>query len=98
MHDHNAAQAKYRKTPRGIYQAHKVRAKRSGIEWAFTFDGWWEMWEPHWDNKSGHRRDGLVMCRHCDEGPYSAENCRIDTVYNNAVEATDKQWGRMSDG
>ena len=77
--------AAYKKSPKGKYDAHRTRAKQRGIEWGFTFDTWWAMWEPHFDNM-GQTPDSYHMCRTNDVGPYSPENCRIDTARNNGRE------------
>jgi len=101
MHDHAAAQRKYRaskkgqaytkvfaKSPKGKYDRHRQRAKRRGIAWEFTFDSWWAMWEPHFD-KMGQTPDSMHMCRTNDEGAYSPSNCRIDSARNNGVEGSE---------
>ena len=79
-------QRDWAKTPRGRYNGHKSRAKERGIPWGFTFETWWQMWEPHWDNR-GRGSEELCMCRDGDTGPYSPENCRIDTSKANIQEA-----------
>lgn len=100
MHDHAAAQRKYRmttkgrayqqrfsKSPKGKYDKHKQRAKARGIDWMFTFETWWNLWEPFFDNM-GQTPTSYHMCRRLDEGPYSPENCYIDTAANNGRDAT----------
>jgi len=76
---------KYRASPQGRYAKHKARAKERGIEWGFTFETWWAMWEPYIEN-IGVDSNQYQMCRHNDEGPYSPSNCRIDTAENNGRE------------
>ena len=76
----------YTRTPKGKYCRQKIHARQRGIEWEFTFDLWWEMWEPHWENR-GCTAGKFVMCRAADKGPYSPANCRIDTMENNIKEA-----------
>jgi hypothetical protein len=71
--------------PKEKYHKQKGQAKDRGIGWELTFDAWWAMWEPHWDNRGCGIND-MVMCRTGDKGPYSPENCRIDTVLNNRRE------------
>ena len=51
-----------------------------------TFEEWCEIWEPHWEKRGPHR-DGRVMCRTHDRGPYRANNVRIDTPKSNLAEA-----------
>ena len=72
-------------TPKGIYSVQKRKAKQRGIEWLFTFDEWWELWQASgkWEQRGPQ---GYVMCREGDTGPYSSANCRIDTCQNNAKE------------
>lgn len=67
------------------YAQQKARAKARGIEWEFTFDEWCAIWEPHWADR-GQRKDGRVMCRTHDDGPYRADNVRIDSPKGNAAE------------
>ncbi len=72
------ANRKWRDTPRGTYTTARVNAVRRGIEWQFTFDTWWALWD-----KSGHfaqrgRRVGAYcMARLGDCGPYAPYNCVI---------------------
>lgn len=75
----------YRETPKGKYVDQRQSASYRGIPWEFTFETWWKMWEPHWD-KRGPGGKRLMMCRNGDEGPYSPENCRIDSGGNNTRE------------
>jgi hypothetical protein len=65
------------------YSQHKRSAKQRGIEFRLTFEEWWKLWEPHWENRgSGHEQ--LVMCRFGDKGGYEVGNVRIATVRENA--------------
>lgn len=68
------------------FDQQKSHAKRRGIEWDMTFEEWCAIWEPHWE-KRGPQRDGRVMCRTHDKGPYKPGNVRIDTPKSNAAEA-----------
>ena len=70
---------------RSAYLSQKSRAKERGVEFLLTFEEWWEMWEPHWERR-GRSLDDMQMCRTGDTGPYSVENCRIDTCRNNKRE------------
>lgn len=92
--DRRAYFAKYRttdayrislKTPNTKYHAHKSSAIQRGIEWLFTFETWWKIWEPYFDHRGSGCND-LQMCRYGDKGPYSPENVRIDTKANNVRE------------
>lgn len=83
----------YRKTnldkmaysPQARYKQQKDMAKKRGIPWEFTFDSWWSVWESSgkWEFRG---RDGFMMCRTRDEGPYSPNNVRIDTAESNVRE------------
>lgn len=75
---------KRRSTPEGKYLDHKHRAKQCGIEFNLTFDEWWEIWQPHYEDRGIGK---LVMCRFNDEGSYEVGNVRIDTQANNNREA-----------
>lgn len=72
-------------TPRQKYSSHKSNAKRRGLEFDFTFEEWWEIWEPHIHNR-GTEPGQLQMCRTRDEGGYTPGNVRIDTVESNRAE------------
>lgn len=75
-----------KKNPKlNAYYQHKSTAKARGIEFLFTFEEWRAMWEPYWENR-GLGSDEFCMCRNGDIGPYSPENCRIDTHRNNKKE------------
>jgi hypothetical protein len=73
------------KTPLRKFQNHKNRASRRGIAFTLTFEQWWELWEPHWD-EMGRNKGCKVMCRYLDKGGYEPGNVRIDTVEGNAAE------------
>lgn len=68
------------------YLQHKANAKQRGLEFEFTFEEWWEIWEPHFHNR-GRNKGMLQMCRTRDEGGYTPGNVRIDTVESNRREA-----------
>lgn len=82
-----ARQKAYRATARGKYITQKVNAKERGIAWEFTFKTWWALWEDKWDQRGCGSYDELVMCRYNDEGSYSPDNVRIDTMRSNLAEA-----------
>lgn len=71
--------------PRQKYAQHKANAKARGIDFDLTFDEWWEIWQPRF-NQRGTAPGQYQMCRTQDEGPYSAVNVRIDTVEANRAE------------
>lgn len=65
------------------YAQHMLNAARRGIEFDLTFEEWWEIWEPRW-NERGRGTNQLGMCRTRDQGPYAAGNVRLDTPKGNA--------------
>lgn len=81
----NPDKVPYTKTPKHAYSQHRSNAKARGIEWEFTFEEWWAMWEPHFWNR-GNKKWMFHMCRYRDRGPYSPGNCRIDTIEENRKE------------
>jgi NUMOD3 motif len=66
------------------YSAQKSCAKRRNIEWQFTFDDWWRMWDEsgHWHLR-GRDSGKYCMARYGDAGPYAPNNVRIITVDEN---------------
>jgi hypothetical protein len=69
---------KYRDTPQGVYVTARVNAGRRGIEWQFTFESWWRLWEKSGKFALRGRRYGAyVMARLGDSGPYAPYNCEI---------------------
>lgn len=77
-------QRKRRSTPEGKYKAHKEQAAQRGIPFELTFQEWWELWEPHWQETLQGK---ICMCRNQDKGGYTLGNVRIDTWQNNIREA-----------
>jgi hypothetical protein len=78
--------ARRRKTPQYYYNGQKQSAKARGIEWLFTFETWWEVWERSGKyDKRGCRTGQYVMARHGDTGPYAPWNVSIvEAGKNNA--------------
>lgn len=72
-------------TPKGKYSVQKRKAKQRKIAWDFSFDTWWIMWEPYWENR-GDSTGKYCMCRKEDTGPYSPENTYISLFENNTKE------------
>jgi len=52
-----AYQIEYSKTPRYKYTHHRKDARKRGIEWLFTFDTWWNMWQSSgvWDHRGNQK-------------------------------------------
>lgn len=78
---HLAAGRAYRQTPRGRYATQKTSAKQRGIEFELSFDEWWTLWEPHWEDRKG--TSGKIMCRINEPGPYSPDNVYIGSQSDN---------------
>jgi hypothetical protein len=57
-------------------------ARKRGIEWGMTFSQWWGIWAPYYHLR-GHGKNGLVMGRNGDVGPYSAGNVYLTTNLGN---------------
>jgi len=81
-------QREYYKTPMGKYIRQRANAHARAIAWEFTFDTWWKMWQESgkWEQR-GRGVGCYYMCRTGDTGPYSPENCRIDTISANQKES-----------
>ena len=91
-------QQKWLQTPKGIYSAQKRKAKQRNIEWHFTFDSWFKLWEEsgHWDTR-GDSAGKHCMSRYNDQGPYSPENVYINLFELNTKESY-KRNGINQDG
>ena len=73
----------YYRTPIGAYGSQRANAQRRGIEWQLNLQEWWQIWQASgkWSDRG---RDGFVMCRHGDLGPYALGNVFIGTSAENA--------------
>src|SRR5258706_1578724 len=69
------------------YRDHKADAKRRGIQFLLSFDGWMKIWldSGHW-NKRGRGRGKYHMARFGDKGPYAIGNVKIITHEENSKE------------
>lgn len=86
--DQARADAEHHGIPEDGYQAYRNQfnaAQRRRIEWQFTLPEWWAWWQQdaRWARR-GRDRDGLVMARRGDAGPYSPENTYAGTPQQNA--------------
>ena len=63
------------------YTQQLCAARKRKIEWLFTFETWWKMWNDSgkW-NQRGRKLGQYCMARKGDTGPYSPEN--VDIVLN----------------
>lgn len=66
----------------GAEAFHRQRrsAKRRGIPFLFTLPEWWSWWQidGRWERR-GRDATNLIMARHGDTGPYSAQNVYCTT-------------------
>ena len=85
---------RYAKTPKGAYIRQRANARRRGIEWLFTFETWWEVWQNSgkWERRGRNDRQ-FCMSRKLDWGPYSPENVVIVTMNKNSKNATKLAFG-----
>lgn len=70
-------------SPMQRFIAQRRSAYRRGIEWAFVFKDWWDVWREsgHWAERG--RGQGYCMARYGDSGPYAPGNVYICTVGQN---------------
>jgi hypothetical protein len=73
-------------TPTTKYHVQKQGAKRRGIGFTLSFEEWWGLWEPFWDQR-GKGKEALVMSRVGDLGNYELGNVYINTYSNNSRDA-----------
>ena len=69
------------------FNNHKSRAIRQGIDFEFTFEGWFQVWRDsgHLEER-GPGAEQYVMARLGDEGPYKLGNVKIVTRRENIAE------------
>jgi hypothetical protein len=65
--------------------AHKHSAKQRGIPFRLTFEQWWGIWEPHWQDR-GQCTGCKLMSRIGDKGAYEVGNVKIATHAENQHE------------
>jgi len=75
----------YSHSPQGKYDQQRLQAAQRGIPFLLTFEEWLAVWKPHWHQR-GSCGDCLVMARHGDVGPYSADNIKLITARENLRE------------
>jgi hypothetical protein len=78
----------WRRSPQGAYVTARVNAGRRGIEWGFTFESWWKLWEESgkWVWR-GRKAGCYCMARLGDSGPYAPFNCLIVPFERNCAAA-----------
>ncbi len=71
------------------YHHHKADAKRRGIDFFFSLEGWWAWWQQdnRWE-KRGRGKGKLCMARFGDTGPYHPDNVHCATHAENAGEVS----------
>lgn len=72
------------------YYANKQgNAYRRGIDFLFTLEEMWSLWQPYWEESRNYKSTGYrkyCLSRHGDVGPYSLSNCTIQTHSENSKE------------
>jgi hypothetical protein len=70
------------------YHSHRRGAEKRGIDFLFSFDEWWDMWQNsgHWEER-GTKNGQYVMARKGDVGPYSVSNVDIILASQNISDA-----------
>jgi len=64
----------------------RENARKRGIEWSLTFSEWWGIWDASgkWEQR-GRTKEGYVMGRRGDVGPYAVGNVEICTHRENVL-------------
>ncbi len=81
------------------YRMHRGNALRRNIPFLFTLEQWWRWWsqDGRWERRGRHRgRDGLVMARKNDAGPYALGNVEPLTLAQNSGQTCRRKLGRAS--
>jgi len=81
-------------SPKKSYSDTLYHARDREIIFNLTYSEYLELWlvSGKWEFK-GTSKGSYQMCRYGDTGPYSINNCRIDTVENNQMEKYTKHDG-----
>ena len=83
-------------TPKDRYTQQLCQARKRNVEWLFTFETWWKMWQDSgkWEQR-GRKQGQYCMARKGDVGPYSVDNVDIITIIQNSIDANkDRPTGR----
>lgn len=69
------------------YTMQRRQSRDRGIEWLFTLETWWAVWDAsgRWEQR-GRKLGNFVMARKGDVGPYSPDNVYICTCTQNLQE------------
>jgi hypothetical protein len=70
------------------FDKQKANSKFRGIEFALTFEQWWDIWQQSgkWDQR-GCKKGQYVMSRVGDVGPYAVGNVFIQQHKQNSIDA-----------
>jgi hypothetical protein len=83
--------------PMRAFTQQRANASLRGIGWNLTFAEWWSIWDESgkWDERG---RDGYVMARHGDTGPYAVGNVKIIHAGQNQSEYIRRYWKQVKSG
>jgi hypothetical protein len=93
----NAINRAWNRTPRGRYSKQKRHAKERGIPFLLTFEQWWELWEPYWEQRGRSNASALCMARFNDQGAYEIGNVEIKSLSANTREGLAIRWRASRD-
>lgn len=67
----------------------RSHARERGIAWELSFAQWWGIWRASglWAERGCSHSYAAVMARDGDQGPYSVNNVRITTLFENFAES-----------
>ena len=60
--------------PRSKYRQTKNNALRRGEPWLFTYESWWALCEPRWEEYNARPMGELQLWRKSAEGPWEPQN------------------------
>ena len=94
INEYNLTRDEYSRLRRR-YTLHRWHAIHRGIDWLFTFRSWMDFWIVSGVlDQRGRGKDDYVMARFLDLGPYSPDNVRAITNWQNSVEGKNFPWMR----
>ena len=87
-----------RRTPKKKFTDQRKQAAVRGIEFLFSYAEWLKMWldSGKWEQR-GRGRGQYQMARRNDVGPYSVNNCNIETMEENQQTRHNVPIGRNAD-
>lgn len=83
----------YETSPEQKYTRQRFNALRRGIDWQFTFESWWKVWQDSgkWEQR-GNQYGKYCMSRIADKGHYGPDNVEITTLQDNSLESATRRW------